>query len=78
MVFRTHFLILISFLASSSSFGQKDYSAELLTSTQRGDASAQNQLGIAYSEELARKANQTEAVNWFRKKRGTELIARRM
>ena len=66
-MFRFHLFMLILFLTSSNSFGQKDYSAELLNSAQRGDANAQNELGIAYSEGLGIHANQTEAVKWFRK-----------
>ena len=49
------------------SFGQKEFSSNLLESSQRGDASAQNELAIAYSEGLGIKPSQRKAVYWFRK-----------
>lgn len=61
----THIFLILAF-AGPGSFAQK-YSADLLASAQRGDADAQNELGISYSEGLGIKPNQIEAVNWFRK-----------
>lgn len=59
----TERIILILVLVCSNSFAQKDYSADLLASAKRGDANAQNDLGVAYSEGLGIKPNQKEAVN---------------
>jgi TPR repeat protein len=39
----------------------------MLESAQSGDASAQNELAIAYSEGLGIKPSQRKAVYWFRK-----------
>ena len=71
-------IFLILAFAGSGSFAQENYSANLLASAQRGDAGAQNELGIAYSEGLGIKPNQIEAVNWFREERGARVQIRRL
>ena len=60
-------IFLILALGDPGSFAQENYSADLLAAAQHGNAEAQNELGIAYSEGLGIKPNQIEAVNWFRK-----------
>ena len=60
-------LVFVLSLTSSVSFAQKEFSSSLLESAKGGDASAQNELAIAYSEGLGVKPSQREAVYWFRK-----------
>lgn len=59
-------LLLLLTLASPPSFGQEQSFRALLESARRGNADAQNETGIAYSESKGVKPNQTKAVYWFR------------
>jgi TPR repeat protein len=64
--FTLHF-VMILLLACGVANAQKKFSTELLAAARQGDADAQNELGIAYSEGLGVRHDQTKAVNWFRR-----------
>jgi len=58
-------LFLTAILVPSSVFGQSDFERwEILA--EAGDATAQNSLGIMYTEGLVGPQNSTEALKWFR------------
>lgn len=59
--------ILVLSFAGSVSFGQQDFSSSLLEAAKGGDARAQNELAIAYSEGLGVRRSQRAAVHWFSK-----------
>lgn len=61
------FLLAVLLLPSGSALAQDDgkFSQALLATARGGDAVAQNELAIAYSEGLGVKPNQRRAVYWF-------------
>jgi Sel1 repeat len=62
-------LLAIALTPASSALAQEDeeFSPALLAKAKAGNAVAQNELAIAYSEGLGVKPNQRTAVYWFRK-----------
>ena len=60
-------IVAVTFVGPTASFGQSKSFIALLEKARQGDANAQNELGIAYSEADGVQRDQRRAVYWFLK-----------